>query len=176
MKQKGGFTIVELLVVVIVIAILAAIVIAAFTGAQNQARMSKINVDLRNIRSAVMAARDAQQKTFIGVTGDRSYGNGGAEVPCAFKPNGTDLAALPRTDNCWVAYLNALDVISTASSINVRNIVDPWGRPYMFYEGENGPPGECNIDSIAAFALPLNGFNTMPNTSQSIPLSRFTGC
>lgn len=159
MKQRAGFTIVELLIVIVVIAILAAIVIVAFNAVQNQARMAKISTDIRQIKSAVQAAREAKLNTFIGITGDRSYGNGGAEVPCATKPAGTDLAALPRTDTCWVAYLNALGVISVASGINVRTIVDPWGRPYMLYEGENIPTNECHADTISAYALPLNAFN-----------------
>ncbi len=42
-KQKGfGFTIVELLIVVVVIAILAAITIVAYSGIQNQAKSSRI--------------------------------------------------------------------------------------------------------------------------------------
>lgn len=39
-KQRGGFTIVELLIVVVVIAILAAITIVAFNGIQQKARDS----------------------------------------------------------------------------------------------------------------------------------------
>lgn len=44
--DKQGFTIVELLIVVVVIAILAAITIVAFNGIQNRARTSSINSSL----------------------------------------------------------------------------------------------------------------------------------
>ena len=47
-KQKG-FTIVELLIVIVVIAILAAITIVAFNGVQQRAQASTIQNDLRNI-------------------------------------------------------------------------------------------------------------------------------
>lgn len=39
-KDKSGFTIVELLIVVVVIAILAAITIVAYNGIQNRAKKS----------------------------------------------------------------------------------------------------------------------------------------
>lgn len=47
LKQKG-FTIVELLIVVVVIAILAAITIVSYNGIQNRARTSAIQADLNN--------------------------------------------------------------------------------------------------------------------------------
>jgi len=45
-KQHTGFTIVELLIVVVVIAILAAITIVAYNGIQQQARVSSVKSDL----------------------------------------------------------------------------------------------------------------------------------
>lgn len=48
MKQHSGFTIVELLIVIVVIAILAAITIVAYNGIQNQAYDTTIKSDLNN--------------------------------------------------------------------------------------------------------------------------------
>ena len=45
-NQQKGFTIVELLIVVVVIGILAAIVIVAYNGIQNQARVASQTSDL----------------------------------------------------------------------------------------------------------------------------------
>ena len=53
-KQKG-FTIVELLIVIVVIAILAAISIVAFTGIQQRARDSERASDINNIVKALTA-------------------------------------------------------------------------------------------------------------------------
>lgn len=50
-KRAYGFTIVELLIVVVVVAILAAISIVAYTGIQNRASDSALQSDLRNIGS-----------------------------------------------------------------------------------------------------------------------------
>lgn len=48
-KQTDGFTIVELLIVVVVIAILAAITIVAYNGIQQQAQRSVVASDVRNM-------------------------------------------------------------------------------------------------------------------------------
>ncbi len=52
MKARG-FTIVELLIVIVVIAILAAISIVAYTGIQERARFSVMQSDLRTINNAI---------------------------------------------------------------------------------------------------------------------------
>lgn len=47
-KQKQGFTIVELLIVIVVIGILAAITVVAFNGVQSRATMTAVTSDLTN--------------------------------------------------------------------------------------------------------------------------------
>ena len=49
MMNKQGFTIVELLIVIVVIAILAAITIVSYNGITNSANDSSVKSDLRNI-------------------------------------------------------------------------------------------------------------------------------
>lgn len=49
MKYRGGFTIVELLIVIVVIAILAAISIIAYNGIQNRANDTAVQSDLTNL-------------------------------------------------------------------------------------------------------------------------------
>ena len=60
MRQTGhqkGFTIVELLIVIVVIAILAAITIVAFNGIQNRARETSLKSDLSNVAKQIEVFR-----------------------------------------------------------------------------------------------------------------------
>jgi len=170
-QTRSGFTIVELLIVIVVIAILAAITIVAYNGIQTRAREAKINSDLTALSKAIQVARNNTSKTFYQISGS-GYSSGG----CVSKAVGTDLAALPLTDGCWVQYLDVLNDLSVASGMNVNNLVDPWGRPYFIdeNEGENGT--NCNVDTLGVFALPFNGANRHPNFTVQPPKSGFTGC
>ncbi|MHC4572823.1 MAG: type II secretion system protein [Planctomycetota bacterium] len=51
MRAKSGFTLVEILIVVVILGILAAIVIPQFTDASSQARESSLASDLQTLRS-----------------------------------------------------------------------------------------------------------------------------
>lgn len=55
MKQASGFTIVELLIVIVVIAILATISIVAYSGIQNRANDTAIQSDLRSVGQKFLA-------------------------------------------------------------------------------------------------------------------------
>jgi prepilin-type N-terminal cleavage/methylation domain-containing protein len=55
LKRQKGFTIVELLIVIVVIGILATLVIVTFTGIQQKARNTKRTTDINAINSHVEA-------------------------------------------------------------------------------------------------------------------------
>lgn len=56
-KSQKGFTIIELLIVIVVIGILAAIVVASFTGITNNARQTAFRTDLNNIAKKIELAK-----------------------------------------------------------------------------------------------------------------------
>ena len=53
MKARSGFTLVEILIVVIILGILAAIVIPQFSDASTQARENSLRADLQTMRSQI---------------------------------------------------------------------------------------------------------------------------
>lgn len=56
MRSRRGFTIVELLIVIVVIAILAAVSIVAYVGIQQKARSAALQSDLSQAHRAIMAS------------------------------------------------------------------------------------------------------------------------
>ncbi len=53
MRKRNGFTLVEILIVVIILSILAAIVIPQFSGASEEAKLASLVSDLQTIRSQI---------------------------------------------------------------------------------------------------------------------------
>jgi len=150
--RRKGFTIVELLIVIVVIGILAAITIVAYNGVQSKAQSSKITSDLLILDKAISAARVNEGKPLFNITG-----SGYTAGSCATAPSGTDLTdrTITIVNTCWVAYISFLDKVSTASGINVRGVTDPWGRPYRVDENENEVPANaCARDLIATYFNP----------------------
>lgn len=52
MKTRKGFTLVEILIVVVILGILAAIVIPQFTNASEEAKQNSLRSNLQSIRAA----------------------------------------------------------------------------------------------------------------------------
>jgi prepilin-type N-terminal cleavage/methylation domain-containing protein len=168
LRTTTGFTIVELLIVIVVIGILAAITIIAYSGIQDRARISKINADLSLLNRAIQSARvNSSEQALRYITG--STGTAGT---CMNKAPGTDLATLDKaTDTCWTQYLANMKKISDASGVNVTNLVDPWGRPYAMDENEKEGASTCGNgkDVIGVYSRPLNGVSWIINNPQQIP-------
>lgn len=167
--RPHGFTIVELLVVIVVIAVLAAVTIVAYNGIQTRAQNSKMSSDLAIFRKAIQAARvNSGEVATRYVTGSTS--TAGA---CVVLAADVDLADKTAAASCWTNYSNALDAISTASSINVRNLADPWGRPYFLDENEKEGATLCGLgrDVTGAYPQPRvqNNWSQMAGTRVDLP-------
>jgi len=166
--RQSGFTIVELLIVIVVIGILAAITIVAYNGIQTRAQTTKINSDLTMLDKAIKAARVNENKALFNITLSGYTAN-----LCNTAANGTDLTdrGIAAINTCWTTYATTLDRISTASGMNVRGLVDPWGRPYRIDENENETAGSCAKDNLSTFLRPhvAGGFENVRLVDNSIP-------
>jgi len=129
MKQykQQGFTIVELLIVIVVIGILAAITIVSFNGVQDRAKTTQAQTDVRNLTQAITAARFNTGKTLRNITNSNDS-------------RGSKVAADA-----------ALDAIADASGINITGLKkgDPWGTWYRIDENElEQNATDCRQDRI----------------------------
>lgn len=105
-KKHTGFTIVELLIVIVVIAILAAITIVAYTGIQERANNTAIVDGVGKIKRAIEAYAAANNtypytadNTYICVTTDSTCRNNSAPFAgnAVFDSEIAEIATVPRS-------------------------------------------------------------------------------
>lgn len=140
LKKRGGFTMVELLIVVAIIGILAAVSIPMFNNALEKARHG---VDAANIRDAISLANAEAiaslnpQKDFGSGTG-----NSGAQI---YKYVVNDKSADPNEHQAYLsqdAGDTAVTVLCTSSDAN--KVTDGL-QVKIFYKGDAGTGKEFQI-------------------------------
>lgn len=152
--RKSGFTIVELLIVIVVIGILAAITIVAYNGVQEKAKVSQANADMSALVKAISVARINSDKTLKEITGASCTGCATTQAP----------------------YEAALDKIAAAAGANLNALKkgDPWGNRYSIDENE----GENSVTPCTPDTLKVVNASLHPGLiSQKIPLyGSYPGC
>ncbi|MNQ19997.1 Type II secretion system protein G precursor [compost metagenome] len=138
-KKQTGFTIVELLIVIVIIGILAAITIVAYNGIQNRANDTTVKSDLRQsylklqefyaINSSLPATQADINATFA--TTRKSYSTGGNFLIYCRADNGASAAVGRSTSGKGLAYSSNGGAIEFAS----------W-------------PGNSNLDLCPAAGIP----------------------
>lgn len=126
MKKQQGFTLIEVMVVVVILGILAALVVPKIMSRPDEARITKAKQDLRALEAALKLYK---LDNFVYPSTDQ-----GLEALVS-KPNGQ-----PEAPN-WKAggYLDRLPK-------------DPWGRPYLYLSP--GTHGDIDLYSLGADGQP----------------------
>jgi len=147
-NKQTGFTIVELLIVIVVIGILAAITIVAFNGVQSKAQAARTTSDLVSYQKAITIARNNKGVALRYIT-NSTYSMSNC-ISAAANPDASEPRDLAKTHSCWAAYYDNLTKIGDAAGVNLDNLRagDFRGNPYTLDENE----GEsCADDQIYTF-------------------------
>ncbi|MNH49970.1 Type II secretion system protein G precursor [compost metagenome] len=149
-KKQNGFTIVELLIVIVIIGILAAITVVAYNGIQQRAINTKRDSDLGAYIKAMKLARINAGTSLRYVTGNTW--SVGACATTSGNPGNVEPKDLPKTHVCWVRYYENLSRIGAASgtTLDVLREGDSRGNPYMLDENQN-ETGPCATDRVYTF-------------------------
>ena len=144
-KQKqSGFTIVELLIVIVVIGILAAITIVAYNGVQQRARDAQRKQDVATITKALE----------LYYTDNGRYPNSSGSTSINNSWSTTADSSWTNLANQLASYVNTLprDPISKQMGAGAFPWNDPQGYDYSYYSA----PGYCvNATTAQAFLLVL---------------------
>lgn len=147
-QKQTGFTIVELLIVIVVIAILAAITIVAYNGIQQRAREQTVRTDLQTLRKAMMMYRE-ENRTL---------------------PPGSDFysgTSMPPPAS-WTTIVTSLKNGGYIQTSGLEK--DPWGQ-YYWYDNN-----DCTFGQGGSSPLRSVGPDGINNTSDDIGITIVTAC
>lgn len=156
-QAQTGFSIVELLIVIIILGILSGLVIIGYGTLQDKARKNKADTELQSLYDAITTARQSKSgqlpKRLAQITGDVWTGGYCRNINVY-----QEVHTFPKTHACWVKYYAAIDGIAAASNTNLEDLKDgdPWGAPYYIDENEGEYVGDpmndyCRLDYIEVF-------------------------
>lgn len=154
--QQKGFTIVELLIVIVVIGILAAIVIVAYSGIQVRANNSARYVELKAWKKQFELYR-AQEDAYPSMAdGGYCLGTGfpigaGGVARCRDYTSSGVAGYLESGNTALMTELNKAGVVSATPHLPVNGTVGPYATysatSIMLTEVINGAPADCPADA-----------------------------
>jgi general secretion pathway protein G len=155
-RRVSGFTIVELLIVIVVIGILAAIVIVAYSGVVNRANDSAVQADLKNLATKINVFNVDNGK-YPSATADLTS--------LAFNASKAPYAITPKT-SINMTYCYDSTTASTAYAVLIQSSS---GKKYVVgsnnalveYTGSWTGSSTSNCAGVsAALTNSLNGYNS----------------
>jgi prepilin-type N-terminal cleavage/methylation domain-containing protein len=141
MKMKGrkGFTLVELMVVILIVGILAAVAIPLMQGRINKAKWSEANATAGTIRTAIRAyAAETSVATAQGLVGN-ALDDGATQTALGF--SGTDLAGTYFAPvDYTITAVNASGIAEITVASGTGSADAPTDGPYLLrVDGSWGP-------------------------------------
>jgi prepilin-type N-terminal cleavage/methylation domain-containing protein len=137
MKSKKGFTLVELMVVILIVGILAAVAIPLMQGRIDKAKWSEANASAGTIRTAIRAYC-AETSVLTAAALPASLGDAATQSALGFSANDLEGTYFATTDYT-IGGVNA-DGIAQVSVANSTKPDAPTGGPYILdYDGSWGP-------------------------------------
>ncbi len=120
---KQGFTLVEILIVVIILGILAAIVIPQFTEASSEARISNLMTNLQTIRSQVLLYKTQHLENYPADDDGEAHDEFEDEM-CNYSDEDGNTNATPDSDHPYGPYLTSIPVNPISNDNTVRVVQD----------------------------------------------------
>jgi general secretion pathway protein G len=139
-RTSRGFTIVELLIVIVVLGILAALVLNTYSGAQERAKITQAKSDMATIKRAMLAYKAEE-----------------GELPPA--GDSWNYNTNPPSAYGWTTTLNALQASGKLGSD--RPDKDPWGNYYGYDDNDcvasSSPTAASYIRSVGPDGVTYTG-------------------
>lgn len=126
LKSSRGFTLIEVMVVVVILAILAGIIVPRIMGRPEEAKRTKAQVDIKGIEQALNLYK----------LDNGFYPTTEQGLEALVKKPGTKPIPLKWRDGGYIS----------------KTPVDPWGRPYQYLSP--GQHGEYDLYSLGADGEP----------------------
>jgi len=120
---RKGFTLVEILIVVIILGILAAIVIPQFTEASGEARVSNLMTNLQTIRSQLLLYKTQHLETYPAAAAGED-GTDFADQMTKYTDVDAGVSATPSTDYPYGPYLQSVPVNPVSGDNTVTVVQD----------------------------------------------------